>query len=218
MASPVPMKGSVTSTMFDTTSNGGHVYEGVPTRGEHADDDFPQPIRNKHRQKRQRLKLIRLVSQSATVLFAGIMFAFMIYVFARFLATKDLKADGRTAWAKQSKVWPTIMLLAGAAFTLAASVLDLFAFCICFEKFEYSKWITGVRYVVQVSVWIVLTVVYRVEKSRHNVNNDLWGWSCANENSAVQAAFKDVLDFKTLCNIQVSTPLVETFWLQLTRP
>lgn len=38
------------------------------------------------------------------------------------------------------------------------------------------------------------------------MNNDLWGWSCADEANAIQTEFKGVVNFTALCDVQVRIP------------
>ena len=52
-------------------------------------------------------------------------------------------------------------------------------------------------------VWIVAVVIYRDEKDKGGVSNDLWGWTCSEGAKAIQHAFDEV-NFNSYCNIQVS--------------
>ena len=51
-----------------------------------------------------------------------------------------------------------------------------------------------------VAVWIGTAVAYKEGKD----STDLWGWSCTSEaQDVLQPFFKDVVNFKLLCAIQV---------------
>ena len=52
-----------------------------------------------------------------------------------------------------------------------------------------------------------MTFLYRYEKSLHGKDNDLWGWACSNEATAIQTEFAGVVDFKAICTAQVSNSL-----------
>ena len=47
----------------------------------------------------------------------------------------------------------------------------------------------------QIVAWILVSVVYRYEKSLHGNDNDLWGWSCSTKAKAILETFNGVVDF-----------------------
>jgi hypothetical protein len=55
-------------------------------------------------------------------------------------------------------------------------------------------------------VWLGAVIVYRNEKDKNGVHNDLWGWSCSQAAAEIQKPFDGVLDFGRLCTVQVSIP------------
>ena len=170
---------------------------------EHADDKADRMDSRRSAKWKRTFRILTFISQGLSIIFSLIILAMMIYTFARFVATRtDIKA-GRRAWPKDSKVWPTIMLLVGAVITLVISIVTLLAYCWCFNRVERSWTFLISRLAVQVAVWFVITFLYRYEKSRNNVNDDLWGWSCVNQSTATQRAFMGSLNFGGLCDIQV---------------
>ena len=94
------------------------------------------------------------------------------------------------------------MLLGGAGLTLLLSAITLFSYCFCFDKARGSWKLTLVKYAIHILVWIIISTLYRYEKSLHEVNNDLWGWSCSQEAAVIQAEFNGVVDFQSLCSVQ----------------
>lgn len=150
------------------------------------------------------LRILKIFTQIVTIIFTTIIFGLMLYMSIKFKTTESKQRGGRGPWHKDSKVWPTLMLLAGAGITLVLSVFLLLAYCCSYERAHRSWKLTIVRYTVHVGVWLVISVLYRYEKSLHNVDNDLWGWSCSPAAQKLQAQFEGVVNFKLMCEIQVS--------------
>jgi hypothetical protein len=155
------------------------------------------------------LRILRILSQLASILFSTIMFAIMVFVLFKYQSTKNLAQEAKSgvhsvisAWPKNTKLWPTIMLLAGAGMSLLVSAVTFLTYCPCWKRARQSWKITVLRYAIHILAWLVITTLYRYEKSLHGVNNDLWGWSCVHEADTVQTAFPQ-LNFKALCDVQV---------------
>lgn len=165
---------------------------------------FNRLKQRKAEQWKRYARLLKLVSQFVTSLFSLAMFGIMVFVLVKYETTKNTIRDGRGPWPKHVKLWPSIMLLAGAGFTLILSVFVLFAYCCCFKMTQQSWKFTVARYALHIISWAVISFLYRYEKSLHGNSNDLWGWACAKEATALQPAFNAVLDFDSLCGVQVS--------------
>lgn len=179
-----------------------------------SDVAVPQPLKihtpnSRLRQRRYQtlkryLRIGKIVTKVITLLFSTIMFAIMLFMVIKYSTTKSDFRGGRTAWPKQPKLWPTFMLLVGAGLTLLLSLITLLSYCCAFERARRSWKLTVVKYVIHIGAWIVISTLYRYEKSAHGVNNDLWGWSCSTEAAALQSEFNGVVDFSSLCSVQVS--------------
>lgn len=136
----------------------------------------------------------------------------------KFLTTqhvyKDVTvADGsthsRTAWAKDSKVWPTWMyfLVAGISVLLNFAIL-LSYMCGGVQKANKAAVVaTAFTWFVLLGnliVWCVAASLYRTEKDKDGKSNDLWGWTCSPAAKAIQKEFAKEVDFNRYCNVQVS--------------
>ena len=173
----------------------------------------PQPLKiqiptsrlrqRKYQSLKRYLRIGKIVSKVITVLFSTIMFAIMLFMVIKYQTTKGELRGGRTAWPKQPKLWPTFMLLVGAGFTLLLSCITLLSYCCAFNKARRSWKITVVKYVIHIGAWLIISTLYRYEKSTHGVNNDLWGWSCSTKAAALQSEFNGVVNFSSLCSVQV---------------
>ena len=171
----------------------------------------PKPgnqLTRKDRSKLQGLKrylrILKVAAQVFSTLTTLGIFGIMVFVNIKFYTTKDTIREGRTPWPKDgTKTWPSIMMLAASGVTLLLSVVVLFGYCCCWKRTTTSWIFTVFRYVVQIVAWIIIAVIYRYEKSLHGVDNDMWGWSCSTKANAIQEAFDGVIDFPTLCSVQV---------------
>lgn len=173
----------------------------------------PQPLKiqtpsSRLRQRRyQRLKRYLRIGQQTTngisILFSAVIFAIMTYTVITFETTKDEFRGGRTAWPKQPKTWPMFMLLACAGITLLLSIITLFSYCCAFSKAQRSWKLTVVKYVIHIGTWVVVSVLYRYERSTHGIPDDIWGWSCSAKAATLQTQFEGVVTFSTLCSVQV---------------
>jgi hypothetical protein len=140
----------------------------------------------------------------------------MVLTVSKFLHTKDIfrevtGADGvtinRTAWALDSKEWPTYMYFAIAAISLILNLLIMLAYLRDIRAANRAATIASAFTLLvnlgNVIVWLVSVVVYRYEKDTNGVSNDLWGWTCSSAAEDIQEAFSDVIQFNSYCNIQV---------------
>ena len=113
----------------------------------------------------------------------------------------------RTAWAKDSKVWPTWMYFVAAAITVLLNLGILISYKFSVEKANRVAMVASIfTWFVLVSnlvVWCVAATLYRTEKDKNGKSNDLWGWTCSPLAQKIQKDFGEV-DFDRFCNIQVS--------------
>ena len=149
------------------------------------------------------MRIGKRTSNVITMLFSTVIFAIMVYTVITFETTKDEFRGGRTAWPKVPKVWPMFMLLGCAGITLLLSIITLLAYCCAFDKARRSWKLTVVRYVIHIGTWVVVSTLYRYEKSLHGDPDDIWGWSCSAKAAALQSQFDGVVNFSTLCSVQV---------------
>ena len=173
----------------------------------------PQPLKiqipnsrlrqRKYQTLKRYLRIGKIISKVITVLFSAIMFAIMLFMVIKYQTSNGEVRGGRTAWPKQPRLWPTAMLLIGAGFTLLLSCITLLSYCCAFTKARRSWNFTVVKYVVHIGAWLTISTLYRYEKSTHGVNNDLWGWSCSTKAAALQSEFNGVVNFSSLCSVQV---------------
>ncbi len=150
------------------------------------------------------LRILQILTKVLTIIFSTIMFGLMVFMVIKYNTTKGIIRDARNAWPKNAKLWPTFMLLAGSGLTLLLSLFTLLSYCIKFSAARRSWKLTVMKYTIHILSWVIISTLYRYEKSLHGVNNDLWGWSCADEANAIQTEFQGVVNFKALCGVQVS--------------
>ncbi len=132
------------------------------------------------------LRILQILTKVLTIIFSTIMFGLMVFMVIKYNTTKGIIRDARNAWPKNAKLWPTFMLLAGSGLTLLLSLFTLLSYCIKFSAARRSWKLTVMKYTIHILSWVIISTLYRYEKSLHGVNNDLWGWSCADEANAIQ--------------------------------
>ena len=163
------------------------------------------------------IRRLRVISRILATLISIAVFIPIALTLHKFLSTQHIfrdvvAADGtthtRTAWAKDSKVWPTWM------YFLVAGVSVLLNFCIIFAyRFGVEKankaatvatafaWATMLGHL---AVWCVAAALYRTEKDKGGKHNDLWGWTCSPAARLIQKEFAAEIDFDRFCKVQVS--------------
>lgn len=162
----------------------------------------------KYQKLKRYLQFGKTVTKVISLLFSTVMFAIMVFMTVKYQTTKGTIRDGRNAWPKHAKLWPTFMLLVASGITLLLSFVTLLMYCCCFKTARRSWKLTVVKYVIHILGWIIVSALYRYEKNLHGDNNDLWGWTCSQEVDALQPVFNGVVKFNSLCNAQVSAPVL----------
>ena len=166
--------------------------------------------RKTYETSRRYLKIVTTFSLVVSSLLTLFMEASMIYILYKWLRTRHTPASdySRTSpWAKNSVVWPTYMLLASSAITFLLCLAMLIAKCCRSRKKATFSLVYNVTHVV---VWAVVMVLYRLFKTE----KDLWGWSCSQKAEGIQDLYQGVVQFGSLCQIQVmSDELAYRMWM-----
>ena len=112
----------------------------------------------------------------------------------------------RTPWHAHTRTWPTYAYLSVAALSTLLHILTLLSyFCSVRAANRASTLASAVvwaEHAATLGVWIAAASVYRAEKNRGGVSDDLWGWACSEGAQAIQAAFRDDVDFNRSCHMQ----------------
>ena len=139
----------------------------------------------------------------------------------KYLTTRDVRrevtnaATGQTVtrgpWALKTKAWPAYMYLTIACLSVVLDGLVLLAYLKDIRTANrLSTAATVFAWAIilaHVAVWIVGVVLYRTEKDKNGVGNDLWGWSCSAAAEKIQEAFAEEVNFGRYCDIQVSSKM-----------
>ncbi|KAI9813994.1 MAG: hypothetical protein M1827_003458 [Pycnora praestabilis] len=150
-------------------------------------------------------RVITTLSHLSSTVLSGAMFGLIAYTYATFLQSSQHVINGRTPWPAHPKVWPTLMLLAASLITFLVNGGALIAYCCCFKRADGSWKLTVLQYVVHLGLWLIVSVLYRYEKSAGGDVSDIWGWSCTRETSPLQKEFESVVGFAALCDVQSSS-------------
>lgn len=133
----------------------------------------------------------------------------------KFLRTQNIYHDvthangtttSRTAWAHDSKVWPTYSYFAVAAISTILNFATIFSYKFGVSRANHLSMITSIfSWAIMLGnlvVWCVAAAMYRIEKNKGGKSNDLWGWTCSPAAKAIQREFADEVDFNMYCNVQ----------------
>ncbi|KAF2122450.1 hypothetical protein BDV96DRAFT_608506 [Lophiotrema nucula] len=176
-------------------------------------DDVEQIKVAQHEDKvlKARIRRLRLVTRILAFLISIAVFVPITLTLHKFLTTQNVyhevtapdgTAVNRTAWHKDSKVWPTWMYFLVATISLLLNLVIIFSY-----KFgvKYANKATVVAttfsWIVMIGnlvVWSVAASLYRKEKKE----TDLWGWTCSPAARLIQKEFKKEVDFDQFCNVQ----------------
>jgi hypothetical protein len=114
----------------------------------------------------------------------------------------------RSAWALETKSWPTYMYFATALVSVLTHIGVLLGYMCSIRTANridsVGTTIQMLEMGSQVIIWIVATAIYKYEKqiTENGKHNDLWGWTCSGPAQALQETFQDVVPFNSYCNIQ----------------
>ncbi|CZR68668.1 uncharacterized protein PAC_18567 [Phialocephala subalpina] len=118
-----------------------------------------------------------------------------------FYSTHNTIRDGRGPWAKQTSLWPAIMLVSASGVTVLLGLLILAAYTwgsvrSANKVNTMQTTVTVVVELVHIGLWIAVSVLYREGKN----GKDLWGWACSGAADKIQKNFEGVVDFNKVCN------------------
>lgn len=117
------------------------------------------------------------------------------------------KTVHRTAWAADSKVWPTYMYfgVASTSLFLDAGILIsyLWSIKVANRMDNVGSAFSLVVFVGNLVVWAVAAGIYRYEKDGGERPKDLWGWTCSSAAARIQDVFREDVEFEKFCGVQV---------------
>ncbi|PSN62760.1 hypothetical protein BS50DRAFT_502249, partial [Corynespora cassiicola Philippines] len=155
---------------------------------------------------KSRIRHLRLLSRTLTLLLSIATFVPLALTLHTYLTTRNTyhfvfdpnnhnTATSRTAWHRDSVVWPTWMYAAvsGLAILLNLGILVAYRWGVQSAN-RVAAWVLGGNMV----SWGVAVGVYRGMKKEA----DLWGWSCSEGARAIQEVFRREVNFGRTCNIQ----------------
>ncbi|KAH8724566.1 hypothetical protein GQ44DRAFT_708404 [Phaeosphaeriaceae sp. PMI808] len=112
----------------------------------------------------------------------------------------------RTAWAKNTRAWPTWAYFGIALFSLVLNFATVFSYKFGFEQANVASLVTSsftwIVMIGNLSIWTYAAGMYRREKDKDGKSDDLWGWTCSAPARAIQREFAGEVNFNTQCNVQ----------------
>ena len=160
---------------------------------------------------KHRIRLLKFILRLATLLLALYMIATMSLTFRKYFNTRNTVIDvpgptsPRGPWAKQTKTWPTTILLVTSTLSFIISAVVMVSYLRGIQAanvaHEYGSYLGFGIFAAHVGMWIAVAVAYRAGKD----SNDLWGWTCDEKAMNIQKPFEKVINFKRYCDIQTSS-------------
>jgi hypothetical protein len=168
-----------------------------------------------------RIRRLRLYSRILALIISIAVFIPITITLQKFLKTQNVyhdveTSDGetvtRTAWAKDSKSWPTWMYFTFAGISVLLNIAILFSYKFGVEKANKTAFVatifTWTVMIGNLALWSVAATMYRTERDKNGQSNDLWGWTCSAGARAIQKEFAAEIDFDKVCNLQVRLKLL----------
>lgn len=165
---------------------------------------------------KRNIRVLRLVSRILALILSVLVFIPIVMTLIKFLTTKDTfrlaeNTEGeivnRTAWAANSKVWPTYVYFGIAALSLVLNLGIMIAYLRNVKSANTAATIgtvfTWLVMTGNAAIWIAGAVMYRVERGYEGKNEDLWAWTCSEPAMRIQEQFEEV-HMRRYCNLQVS--------------
>ncbi|KAH7394232.1 hypothetical protein DE146DRAFT_661185 [Phaeosphaeria sp. MPI-PUGE-AT-0046c] len=165
---------------------------------------------------KSRIRRLRVVSRAvAFVISIGVLVP-LLMTLIKFEQTKDVyqtvvvngKPISRTAWAKDSRTWPTYVYFGVAAISTLLNAGTMLSYCCSVEKANVASYVTStfswIVLVGNLAVWAAAAAVYKKEKEKtvQGKHTDLWGWTCSGPAKQIQKEFAQQVDFNQYCVIQ----------------
>lgn len=166
---------------------------------------------------KSRIRRLRVVSRVIALLISIGVLIPLLMTLIKFEQTKDVHqtviVNGesiiRTAWAKDSRTWPTYVYFGVAAISTLLNAGTILSYCCSVEKANVGSYVAStfswIVLVGNLAVWAAAAAVYKKEKEKTvgGKNTDLWGWTCSGPARQIQKEFAQQVDFNKYCVIQV---------------
>ncbi|KAI9677856.1 MAG: hypothetical protein M1829_002353 [Trizodia sp. TS-e1964] len=176
-------------------------YNEVPTQ---FTEDRMEQMRRQDELLKRRIRMMRAFSRVASAILAAAILGIMARTLQQYYTSRNVSIDGQTPWAKDTKLWPTLMLFIIAVVTFVLNAFILLAYCCSVAAANRtSSWATVVTILLSVGhivVWVVVAVVYRLSREDGVTGpaRDLWGWACSDAADELQEKFQDIVNFDTI--------------------
>jgi len=146
------------------------------------------------------IRILRFISRLAATAIAIVTASQEAVTFSTYLKTRNTQRDGRGPWAKETSLWPTIMLLAISAITAILGLLIVIAYLISIKTANAISSVQfGASMIIELAhivIWVIVAILYRVGKT----GKDLWGWACSPLAENIQPDFENVVHFDAVCS------------------
>ena len=154
---------------------------------------------------KKRIRIIKLIFRLLNLLVSVWTAALVLQTQMKYISTKDVVINGRTAWAANTTLWSSYLMTLTSVFSVVINTVTILCYCRGTKSANAVSSVGGYisifLWVVHLVLWTATTVAYRMQ---YNTGRDLWGWSCGYGADAIQEEFKQVINFDKWCTVQVS--------------
>ncbi|KAF4628519.1 hypothetical protein G7Y89_g9629 [Cudoniella acicularis] len=175
----------------------GYKVEAEPFISDVSDPGFDD--HSVHNQKnvvlKTQIRVLRFIARLAATAIAAATAAQEGQTLYTYLHTRNTIRDRRGPWAKNTSLWPAIVLLSISGITFILGLMIIIAYARSVKAANsissVSSWLSLIIEVAHILMWIVVAVLYRVGKT----GSDLWGWACSPLAQKIQPSFDGVVQF-----------------------
>lgn len=130
----------------------------------------------------------------------------------RNITRPDGSTTSRTAWAHDSKTWPTHVYFGVVLLSAVLNFTTTFSYTFGVRQANTASYVASVYewadMLGNLAVWVSAAAVYRSEKDKNGKSNYLWGWTCSPAAQVIQKDFAGEVDFNMYCNVQSASRYV----------
>jgi hypothetical protein len=147
-----------------------------------------------------RIRSLRLITRLAAT---GIAIASAVQegqTLYTYITTYNTQRGGRGPWAKNTQLWPSIILFSVSVIASLLGITITIAYLISVKAANkvdgYQTKLSVVSEVAHVAIWVGVAIAYREGKT----GKDLWGWACSPLANKIQANFEGIVNFDKVCS------------------
>jgi len=170
-----------------------------------------EPVPPKLTDTKKRQRILDITQRATTLALSVIVLGIMSHAYITFLKNKDVTVDGTAIYPTFMQLWPTYMMIAAGAITVALNAFVLgwriHGSIKDFHREEmYNKYWDYALHGINGLVWLGTSTTFGVSKNWGPAAdpNVLWGYTCSPTASNLTDTYPHIVKFYVQCELQVS--------------